>query len=128
MFHANSWGVPYAAATGGAKLVFSANNDAQVLCDLMHDEGVTHSAGVPTVWIAMFAHMVATGMVYGALRHVVIGGSAAPRAMIERFMKACGSVGLEVGMTETRPTGQLGKRAWHGAARGVRDGVAHTSQ
>src|SRR3546814_7317474 len=55
MFHANSWGVPYAAATVGAKLVFSATNDAQVLCDLMHDEGVTHSAGVPTVWIAMFA-------------------------------------------------------------------------
>src|SRR3546814_5676022 len=88
MFHANSWGIPFAAATVGAKLVFSATNDAQVLCDLMHDEGVTHSAGVPTVWIAMFAHMDATGMDYGALRHVVIGGSAAPRAMIERFMKA----------------------------------------
>src|SRR3546814_10008693 len=88
MFHANSWGIPYAAATVGAKLVFSATNDAHVLCDLMQDEGVTHSAGVPTVWIAMFAHMDATGMDYGALRHVVIGGSAAPRAMIERFMKA----------------------------------------
>src|SRR3546814_3955275 len=53
MFHANSWGIPFAAATVGAKLVFSATNDAQVLCDLMHDEGVTHSAGVPTVWLAM---------------------------------------------------------------------------
>src|SRR3546814_21194969 len=57
MFHANSWGVPYAAATVGAKLVFSATNDAQVLCDLMHDAGVTPSAGVPTAWIAMFAHL-----------------------------------------------------------------------
>ena len=61
MFHANSWGIPFAAATVGAKLVFSATNDAAVLCDLMHSEGVTHSAGVPTVWIAMFAHMDATG-------------------------------------------------------------------
>ena len=50
MFHANSWGIPFAAATVGAKMVFSATNDAQVLCDLMHAEDVTHSAGVPTVW------------------------------------------------------------------------------
>jgi acyl-CoA synthetase (AMP-forming)/AMP-acid ligase II len=70
------------------RLVFSATNDAQVLCDLMHEEGVTHSAGVPTVWLAMFAHMDATGIDYGKLQRVIIGGSAAPRAMIERFMKA----------------------------------------
>src|SRR3546814_18127653 len=100
MFHANSWGVPYAAATVGAKLVFSATNDAQVLCDLMHDEGVTHSAGVPTVWIAMFAHMDANGMAYGALRHAAIGGTAAPRATFEGFMKA----GLYVRHTWGRPT------------------------
>src|SRR3546814_15851209 len=84
MFHANSWGVPYAAATVGAKLVFSATNDAQVLCDLMHDEGVTPSAGVPTVWIAMFAPLDATGMDYVALRPGVIVGSAAHRASDER--------------------------------------------
>ena len=87
MFHANSWGIPFAAATVGAKLVFSATNDAQVLCDLMHAEGVTHSAGVPTVWLAMFAHMDATGMGYGR-GTMYYRGSVAPRAMIERFMKA----------------------------------------
>src|SRR3546814_768767 len=97
MFHANSWGIPYAAATVGAKLVFSATNDAHVLCDLMQDEGVTHSAGVPTVWIAMFAHMDATGMAYGAMRHVVIGGPAAPRAMFELLMMAGLYVGLGLG-------------------------------
>ena len=113
MFHANSWGIPFAAATVGAKIVFSATNDAQVLCDLMHAEGVTHSAGVPTVWIAMFAHMDATGMDYGALQLVVIGGSAAPRAMIERFMKAGISVGHAWGMTETSPIGTMGKRPWN---------------
>ena len=84
MFHANSWGIPFAAATVGAKLVFSATNDAQILCDLMHNESVTHSAGVPTVWLAMFAHMDATGIGYGKLHRVIIGGSACPRAMIER--------------------------------------------
>ena len=113
MFHANSWGIPFAAATVGAKLVFSATNDAQTLCDLMHAEGVTHSAGVPTVWLAMFAHMDATGMDYGALKHVIIGGSAAPRAMIERFMKAGVYVGHAWGMTETSPIGTMGKRPWN---------------
>ena len=113
MFHANSWGIPFAAATVGAKLVFSATNDARILCDLMHDEGVTHSAGVPTVWLAMFAHMDATGMDYGKLYRVIIGGSAAPRAMIERFMKAGIDVGHAWGMTETSPIGTMGKRPWN---------------
>lgn len=113
MFHANSWGIPFAAAAVGAKLVFSATNDAAVLCDLMHDEGVTHSAGVPTVWIAMFAHMDATGMDYGKLYRVIIGGSACPRAMIERFMKAGIDVGHAWGMTETSPIGTMGKRPWN---------------
>ena len=113
MFHANSWGIPFAAATVGAKLVFSATNDAQVLCELMHAEGVTHSAGVPTVWLAMFAHMDATGIDYGKLYRVIIGGSAAPRAMIERFMKAGIDVGHAWGMTETSPIGTMGKRPWN---------------
>lgn len=113
MFHANSWGVPYAAATVGAKMVFSATNDAAVLCDLMQEEGVTHSAGVPTVWLAMFAHMDAAGVGYGKLYRVLIGGSAAPRSMIERFMKAGIDVGHAWGMTETSPIGTTGKRPWN---------------
>lgn len=113
MFHANSWGIPYAAATCGSKLVFCTNNDAATLCDLMHQEGVTHSAGVPTVWLAMFGHMDATGIDYGKLRRVIIGGSAAPRAMIERFMKAGVDVGHAWGMTETSPIGTTGKRPWN---------------
>ena len=113
MFHANSWGIPFAAATVGAKLVFSATNDAKILCDLMHDEGVTHSAGVPTVWLAMFGHMDATGIDYGKLQRVIIGGSAAPRAMIERFMEAGVEVAHAWGMTETSPIGTMGKRPWN---------------
>ncbi|WP_144243933.1 long-chain fatty acid--CoA ligase [Sphingopyxis sp. MWB1] len=113
MFHANSWGVPFAAAAVGAKLVFSATNDAEGLCKLMEDEGVTHSAGVPTVWIGMFAHMDATGAGYGKLQRVIIGGSAAPRAMIERFMKAGITVSHAWGMTETSPIGTMGKRPWN---------------
>ncbi|MBC7986708.1 MAG: long-chain fatty acid--CoA ligase [Sphingomonadaceae bacterium] len=108
MFHANAWGLPFACPAVGAKMVFSAVNDGQVLCDLVQDEGVTHSAGVPTVWLAMFAHMDAHNVGYGKLERVIIGGSAAPRAMIERFMENGIRVAHAWGMTETSPIGTVG--------------------
>ena len=113
MFHANSWGIPFAAASVGAKLVFSTTNDAAVLWDLIRREGVTHSAGVPTVWLAMFADLDANGGDYGKLYRVIIGGSACPRAMIERFMKAGIDVGHAWGMTETSPVGTMGRQPWN---------------
>ncbi|MEP3913879.1 MAG: AMP-binding protein, partial [Parasphingorhabdus sp.] len=82
MFHANAWGLPFACATVGAKMVFSASNEASVLWKLIREEGVTHSAGVPTVWLSMFADMDSNGGDYGKLGVVVIGGSACPRSMI----------------------------------------------
>ncbi len=113
MFHANAWGVPYAAAAVGAKIVFSQTNEASALWALIRDEGVTHSAGVPTVWLSMFADMDANGGDYGQLEIVVIGGSAAPRAMIERLMKAGIHVAHAWGMTETSPIGTMGARPWN---------------
>ena len=108
MFHAAAWGLPFAGAAAGAKFVFSASNDAGILCDLMNRERVTHSAGVPTVWLALFGHMDATGERPRHMEQVTIGGSAAPRAMIERIM----GMGVEVkhlwGMTETSPIGTAG--------------------
>ena len=110
MFHANAWGIPYAAAAAGAKLVFSTTNDAAILWRLIRAEQVTHSAGVPTVWLSMFADMDANGGDYGRLRHVTIGGSAAPRAMIERLMQQGIHVAHAWGMTETSPIGTMGAR------------------
>jgi acyl-CoA synthetase (AMP-forming)/AMP-acid ligase II len=57
MFHAASWGLPFAGAAAGVKFVFSTTNEAPILHALMLDEGITHSAGVPTVWLSMFAHL-----------------------------------------------------------------------
>ena len=74
----------------------------------MNQEGVTHSAGVPTVWLAMFQHMDATGETPGPLQQVTIGGSAAPRAMIERIMGMGVTVKHLWGMTETSPIGTAG--------------------
>ena len=108
MFHAACWGLPWAGASTGVKFVFSAVNDAAVLCDLIKREGVTHSAGVPTVWLSMFQHMDATGADLGKLQTAIIGGSAAPRAMIERLLKAGIRVGRAWGMTETSPIGTMG--------------------
>ena len=110
MFHAASWGLPWSGAASGIKFVFSAVNDAKVLCELMQREQVTHSAGVPTVWLAMFQHMDATGETLPSLRQAVIGGSAAPRFMIERLMRDGVNVAHAWGMTETSPIGTTGAR------------------
>ena len=116
MFHAASWGLPFAGAAAGVKFVFSVTNDAPVLCNLFIDEGVTHSAGVPTVWLAMFQHLDALAdsdqaADLGKLKIVTIGGSAAPRAMIERLMRMGIRVNHAWGMTETSPIGTMGAPA-----------------
>jgi fatty-acyl-CoA synthase len=108
MFHAASWGLPWSGAAVGAKFVYAAVNDPAVLHGLMLREGVTHSAGVPTVWLGMFQHLDATGGDLGKLKTAIIGGSAAPRAMVERLMKAGIRVGHAWGMTETSPIGTMG--------------------
>ena len=108
MFHAASWGLPFAGALSGAKFVYAQVNDAAVLCRLMNQEKVTHSAGVPTVWLAMFGHIDATGEAPRFLEQVTIGGSAAPRAMIERIMGMGVTVKHLWGMTETSPIGTAG--------------------
>lgn len=112
MFHAASWGLPFAGAAAGVKFVFSITNEASVICDLMQAEGVTLSAGVPTVWLAMFQHLDATGSNLGKLKMVLVGGSAAPRSLIERFMTSGVHVAHAWGMTETSPIGTMGCPTW----------------
>jgi acyl-CoA synthetase (AMP-forming)/AMP-acid ligase II len=113
MFHAASWGLPFAGAAAGVKFVFSTTNEAPVLHQLMLSEGITHSAGVPTVWLAMFAHLDAEAAAgreagLGKLRLVTIGGSAAPRSTITRLMSQGIRVAHAWGMTETSPIGTMG--------------------
>lgn len=111
MFHAASWGLPWAGTIPGIKFVYSAVNDPAVLCDLFEREQVTHSAGVPTVWLAMFQHLDAIGKDVrdiGKLETAIIGGSAAPRFMIERLMNNGVRVAHAWGMTETSPIGTTG--------------------
>ncbi len=103
MFHAAAWGLPFAGAIAACKFVFCQTNDAATLCDLMNNEQVTLGSGVPTVWLAMFQHMDTTGDTPASLEKITVGGSAAPRAMLARFM----DMGVKPihlwGMTETSP-------------------------
>jgi len=105
MFHANAWGIPWSTPASGAKLVLSADYRPERMCKLFRDEGVTHSAGVPTVWLTMIEHVERTGEDLGKLEQVTIGGSAAPRAMIDWFRKRGIDIGHAWGMTETSPIG-----------------------
>ena len=104
MFHANNWGFPWAAAAVGAKLVYCANNDPANLCDLIESEGVNYLAGVPTVWLSLTQHCEAQGKALPAsITHALTGGSAMPRAMIEKLMRAGIRLAHAWGMTETSP-------------------------
>ena len=108
MFHAASWGLPYAGAMAGIKFVFSQVNDPAVLHEMMLKEGVTDSAGVPTVWLAHFQYCDAEKIDLPPLKAATIGGSAAPKFMIERLMKNGTRVQHAWGMTETSPIGTVG--------------------
>jgi fatty-acyl-CoA synthase len=105
MFHINGWCLPYAAALAGASLVLpGASLDPRSLVELVASEGVTVSAGVPTVWLGVL-EALAGGSLAGdisSLRALVVGGSAAPKSLVRRFQERFGVCVLHAwGMTET---------------------------
>jgi acyl-CoA synthetase (AMP-forming)/AMP-acid ligase II len=109
MFHVNAWGIPYSAALTGCKLVFPGPAlDGKSVYELMETEGVTYSAGVPTVWQMLLGHMKANNLKFSTLKRTVIGGSACPPAMITAFNDDYGVEVLHAwGMTELSPLGTL---------------------
>ena len=108
MFHANSWCLPYAAAMTGLKLVLCADNKPDHICRLYNEEGVTHSAGVPTVWLNVIDHVEDTGAKLGKLHTIIVGGSSAPPATIRWFRERGIRVRHLWGMTEMSPIGTVG--------------------
>ena len=109
MFHVNAWGLPYVACMVGAKLVFPGPGlDGKSLHDLMEAEKVTVSAGVPTVWQGLLAHLEQNGLKFSTMNRTVIGGSACPPAMIRKFQETYGVQVLHAwGMTEMSPVGTV---------------------
>jgi fatty-acyl-CoA synthase len=107
MFHANAWGYPYLATMVGAKLVYPGPHlDPQSLLDAFVEEGVTWTAGVPTIWMGILGLLDAAPGRWdlSKLKGMLVGGSAAPRAMITGFKQRHGmNVVHGWGMTETSP-------------------------
>src|SRR5947199_6014920 len=113
MFHANSWGLPYAAGMAGAKMVLAGrfSADPKSLVELAEQEDVTFLAGVPTVWIALASYLKESGKRLPKVSTVVCGGSAVPQALMESM----DALGLRIlhawGMTETSPLGSVARVA-----------------
>jgi len=111
MFHVNAWGIPYSAALVGCKLVMPGPHlDGKSLFELFENEGVTFSAGVPTVWLGLITYMKQNQLKFSSFKRTVIGGSACPPAMMKTLQE---DFGVEVihawGMTEMSPLGTLSK-------------------
>jgi acyl-CoA synthetase (AMP-forming)/AMP-acid ligase II len=109
MFHVNAWGLPYSACMVGARLVLPGPGlDGASLHELFEAEGVTLSAGVPTVWQGLLAHVQANGLRFRTMRRTIIGGSACPPAMMEAFETQHGVQVIHAwGMTELSPVGTV---------------------
>jgi fatty-acyl-CoA synthase len=109
MFHVNAWGLPYIACMVGAKLVFPGPALAgKSLYELIEAEQVTLSAGVPTVWQGLLAHVDALQGAFPSMRRTVIGGAPCPTAMTVAFQTRHRVEVLHAwGMTELSPVGTV---------------------
>jgi acyl-CoA synthetase (AMP-forming)/AMP-acid ligase II len=108
MFHVNAWGVPYASAITGCKLVLPGPNmDGKSLVNLIDITETTLALGVPTIWMGLLGALKETGSKMPSLTRTVVGGSALPPSMIPEFAE----YGVELihawGMTETSPVGSI---------------------
>jgi acyl-CoA synthetase (AMP-forming)/AMP-acid ligase II len=114
LFHVNCWGIPFAAAGTGAKLVLPGMKlDGASLFELIRDEGITFLGAVPTVWLNLFAwmeqHLDTLDHRGLRLKRVLSGGSAVPRVVIEKVHAYFGATMLHAwGMTEMSPLGTCG--------------------
>jgi fatty-acyl-CoA synthase len=122
MFHANAWGLPYAALMSGASLIMPDRFlTAAPLVKIIEAEQPTLAGAVPTIWGGLLRYLREHGWDVSSIRRVVCGGSAVPLTLIKAFSD---ELGIEVtqawGMTETSPVasvatppmGALGEDSW----------------
>ncbi|MCG2582235.1 MAG: 3-(methylthio)propionyl-CoA ligase [Marinobacter sp.] len=109
MFHVNAWGIPYTAPLVGAKLVFPGDGmDGESLYQLFENEGVTFSAGVPTVWLGVLQHLRNSGSKLSTVERMIVGGAACPPALMRNFKDEYGiTIQHAWGMTELSPLGTV---------------------
>jgi acyl-CoA synthetase (AMP-forming)/AMP-acid ligase II len=110
LFHANAWGIAFAAPMSGSKVVHPGGKlDGASVHQLLVEEGVTFTAAVPTVWLGLLQHLEANpDAKLPKLQRVVVGGSACPRVIMEKFENKYGVTILHGwGMTEMSPVGTV---------------------
>mgnify|MGYP006074563129 FL=1 len=109
MFHVNAWGNPYACPVAGAKMVMPGNKmgDGETLAALINEEGVTMSAGVPTVWLNLLTYLRTADKGIESLKTVIVGGSACPLSVMEAFDAHGVDARHAWGMTEMSPLGTV---------------------
>jgi fatty-acyl-CoA synthase len=115
MFHVNAWGTPYSCPMAGAKLVFpgSKMGDGATLAALINEEGVTMSAGVPTVWLGLLAYLKSSGQRVESLQRIIVGGAACPLSIMEDLDKYGVETRVGWGMTEMSPLGSVNSSPSH---------------
>lgn len=111
MFHVNAWEFPFASTMAGAKQVYPGPSpDPETLVHLIESEGVSLSAGVPTIWLNVLDHLDRTDADISSLDRIVVGGSAAPEGMMRRYEEDYGvTVEHAWGMTETMSIGSVSR-------------------
>jgi fatty-acyl-CoA synthase len=109
MFHANAWGLPFAAPAVGARLVLPGRQaDGASLARLIAAEGVTIGVGVPTVWLGLVEHLEAVGGELPSLKRIIVGGAPMAPALMERLEQRLDvRVQTSWGMTELSPSGTV---------------------
>lgn len=109
MYHVNAWCQPFAAALVGAKLVLPGGGmDAASIYELMETEGVTLSAGVPTIWLMLLRYLADNKFKLSTVNRVSVGGSACPLSIIRDFDTMHDVNVIQAwGMTETSPLGTV---------------------
>lgn len=108
MFHVNAWGTPFLVPMVGAKFVLPGPRlDPASLIELIDDEEVTISAGVPTVWLALRDELQRRGARLSSLKYLVIGGSAVPPSLFDDLEGLGITVVHAWGMTEMSPIGTV---------------------
>ncbi|ADE04119.1 long-chain fatty acid--CoA ligase [Haloferax volcanii] len=109
MFHVNAWGLPFSTTAAGAKHVYPGPSPTpEDLATLIEEEGVTMTAGVPTVWLGLLDYLDEHDADISSLERIIIGGSAAPKSVIRRFDEEHDVDVLHAwGMTEMSPVGTV---------------------
>ncbi len=110
LFHANSWSLAFSAPMTGASMVMpGAKLDGASIYELLDTYQVSVTAAVPTVWLMLLQHLEANKLKLPHLKRVLIGGSACPRAMMQKFQDVYDvQVTHAWGMTEMSPIGTAG--------------------